>query len=610
MSDHASTSIVNDQDCPLPPDATELHWGSDAVAWALRVLPLDYIALNPGASYRGLHDSLVNVLGDHAPRMLVCLHEEHAVALAHGYSKVTERPMAVALHSNVGLMHGSMAIYNAWCDRAPIIILGATGPVDANRRRPWIDWIHTSQDQAALVRPFIKWDDQPASIGAALESMLRAWQTACRRPYGPVYICLDVGLQEQALSEPPELPDPQRFLPGEPPVPSARALDEAARMLLDARNPVILAGRVSRDADDWQRRVELAERLGARVLSDLKVAAAFPTEHPLHALPPALRLGSDAVELLATADVILSLDWLDLGGTLYTVWPDGKPSARIIHASLDDYAINGWAMNHQRMAPVDLALDGAPDAAVSALIERLSAQAPAIAPRERGSIPAPASAAAHSASALDLNALAQTLSNVLNDRLTTYLRLPLGWPGAACRFRHPLDYLGYDGGAGIGSGPGMAIGAALALKGSGRLPVAVLGDGDLMMGANALWTAARHGIPLLIVVANNRAYYNDVAHQEAVAIERNRPVENKWVGQRLDEPAIDLAAVARAQGFEAEGPITDTETLRMALIRAIAAVERGVPALLDVVVEAGYVGGVVDFKTDNQSVTHQRGQAK
>ncbi len=610
MTDNASTGRINEQDRSLPPDATDLHWGSDAVAWALRVLPLDYIALNPGASYRGLHDSMVNLLGDHAPSMLVCLHEEHAVALAHGYAKVTERPMAVALHSNVGLMHGSMAIYNAWCDRAPIIILGATGPVDANRRRPWIDWIHTSQDQAALVRPFIKWDDQPASVGAALESMLRAWQTACRRPCGPVYVCLDVGLQEQAMSNPPELPDPQRFLPGKPPVPSSATLDEAARMLQQARNLVILAGRVSRDSDDWQRRVKLAERLGARVLSDLKVAAAFPTEHPLHPFPPSLRLGSDAVEVLASADVILSLDWLDLGGTLYTVWPDGKPSARIINASLDDYAINGWAMNHQRMAPIDLALDGPPDTVVSALLERLPVKAPVAVPQEREVPHMPASTVARSASALDLNALAQTLSNMLNGRPTSYLRLPLGWPGSVCRFRHPLDYLGYDGGAGIGSGPGMSIGSALALKGSGRLPVAVLGDGDLMMGANALWTAARHGIPLLIVVANNRAYYNDVAHQESVAIERNRPIENKWVGQRLDEPAIDLAAIARAQGFEAEGPITDIDTLDQALRRAIAAVERGTPALLDVVVEAGYISDVVDFEAHNQSVTHSGGQAK
>lgn len=582
---------------PTPPDAADLAWGSDAMAWALRALPVNYIALNPGASYRGLHDSLVNVLGDQAPSMLVCLHEEHAVAIAHGYAKVTEQPMAVALHSNVGLMHGSMAIYNAWCDRAPMLILGATGPVDANRRRPWIDWIHTSQDQAALIRPFIKWDNQPASVGAALEAILRAWQTSRRRPHGPVYVCLDVGLQEQALTEPVNLPDPQRFLPGEAPVPGESGLEEAARLLREARNPVILAGRVSRNTNDWERRVALAERLGATVLSDLKIAAAFPTEHPLHPFAPAFRLCDDAIDLLSRADLILSLDWLDLGGTLYTVWPDGKPSAQIIHTSLDDYAMNGWAMNHQRMAPVDLALDGTPDAAVAALLNRLPA--PSTRPQAPQRPEAPRSEAA-SGSSLDLQSLAGLLNHQLDAQPVSYLRLPLGWPGDTCRFRHPLDYLGYDGGAGIGSGPGMVIGAALALKGSGRLPLAILGDGDVMMGINALWTAAHHDVPLLIVVANNRAYFNDVVHQEAVARERDRPVENKWVGQRLDQPVVDIAAMARAQGFQAEGPITDASALQGALQRAIENVAQGVPVLLDVVVEAGYVSGVVDFDGDAQ----------
>jgi thiamine pyrophosphate-dependent acetolactate synthase large subunit-like protein len=581
--------------CRMPPSPDLLEWGSDAVAWTLRSLPIDFIALNPGASYRGLHDSLVNVLDDTAPEMLVCLHEEHAVAMAHGYAKVTGRPMAVALHSNVGLMHGSMAIYNAWCDRAPMLILGATGPVDANQRRPWIDWIHTSQDQAAFIRPFIKWDNQPASVEAAMESILRGWQATVRRPQGPVYICLDVGLQEKALDKPLSLPDPSRFVPGEPPVPSAVKLDSAAEMIRASRNPVILAGRVSRNTADWSNRVALAERLGATVMTDLKIAAAFPTDHPLHPLPPAFRLDSAAVRLISEADLIISLDWLDLGGTLYTVWPDGKPSATIIHASLDDYAMNGWSMNHQRMAPVDLALDGTPESAVDGLLERIESAATVKTQRtwERPTQP--------QTGVFDLLALATTVASMLENREVSYLRLPLGWPSFTSTFKHPLDYLGYDGGAGIGSGPGMVIGSALALRGSSRLPVAILGDGDLMMGANALWTAARHKIPVLIIVANNRAYYNDVAHQETVAINRKRDVENKWVGQRLDDPAIDLASIARAQGFQAEGPILDEKSFRTALEKAITAVENGQPALLDVVVKAGYMSGVVDFNTDSHS---------
>src|SRR3954449_2382603 len=164
-----------------------MAWTSDAVAEMLRALEIPYVALNPGASYRGLHDSLVNHLGNERPQLLLCLHEEHAVAIAHGYAKVTDRPMAVALHSNVGLMHASMALFNAFCDRVPMLVVGATGPLDAARRRPWIDWLHTVTDQAALVRPFLKWDDQPLSVDAAVEALLQAHRLTMSSPRAPTY---------------------------------------------------------------------------------------------------------------------------------------------------------------------------------------------------------------------------------------------------------------------------------------------------------------------------------------------------------------------------------------------------------------------------------------
>ena len=186
-------------DRPVPSGVNAPAFGSDVAADALRATGVDYIALNPGASYRGFHDSLVNFLGNAQPQMLLCLHEESAIAIAHGYAKVTGRAMAAAVHSNVGLMHGTMAIFNAWCDRMPILILGATGPVDAVKRRPWIDWIHTASDQGALVRGYTKWDDQPASPAAAQEAILRAAWIANTAPCGPTYVNLDAGLQEAKL---------------------------------------------------------------------------------------------------------------------------------------------------------------------------------------------------------------------------------------------------------------------------------------------------------------------------------------------------------------------------------------------------------------------------
>src|SRR6059036_3771118 len=207
-------------EAPVPSPKQQSVWGSDAIAAMLRALDLPYIALNPGASYRGLHDSLVNYLGNERPQMLLCLHEESAVAIAHGYAKASGRMMGVALHSNVGLMHATMAIFNAWCDRMPMLILGATGPWDAARRRPWIDWIHTSSDQGALVRGYTKWDNQPASVPAAYDALLRAAQMATTAPHGPTYVNLDAALQESKLCALPPLPDPSRFAAPDSPRPA------------------------------------------------------------------------------------------------------------------------------------------------------------------------------------------------------------------------------------------------------------------------------------------------------------------------------------------------------------------------------------------------------
>jgi thiamine pyrophosphate-dependent acetolactate synthase large subunit-like protein len=226
---------------------TAIEWGSDALAELLSRLDLRYIALVPGSSYRGLHDSLVNYNGNRDPQLLVCLHEEHAVAIAHGYAKVTGRPMAVAIHSNVGLMHASMAIYNAYCDRVPMLIIGATGPVDAVRRRPWIDWIHTSADQGALIRPYSKWDDQPASVEAALDSLARAYSITRAAPSAPTYVCLDVSLQEQPLPEPPTIPDASRDRSPRSHGPDALAVRTTLEFLGRARRPLFLLGRLSRD---------------------------------------------------------------------------------------------------------------------------------------------------------------------------------------------------------------------------------------------------------------------------------------------------------------------------------------------------------------------------
>ena len=357
----------DDLDRPIPSEITT-YYGSDAIADMMRKLDTPYVALNPGSSFRGLHDSLVNYLGNRDPQILLCLHEEHAVAIAHGWAKVTGKPLAVILHANVGLMHAAMALYNAWCDRVPMMVYGATGPVDAAKRRPWIDWLHTSRDQASVVRPYIKWDDQPASLEASLTSMMRASTITRTAPMAPTYVCFDVSVQEQQIDVMPVLPDPAKYAP--PQVPEVSQVD--ARRIVDlleaARSPVFLMGRVSRDSGAWDRRVALAERFGARVITDIKTAAAFPTRHPLHAGAPGYFISQDAGEVIAAADLVISFDWVDPAGTLKQAGVD-TAAMRIVNISLDSLLQNGWSFDHQAQTPSDLSLLADPDAVIAAICE-------------------------------------------------------------------------------------------------------------------------------------------------------------------------------------------------------------------------------------------------
>jgi thiamine pyrophosphate-dependent acetolactate synthase large subunit-like protein len=565
------------RDVPVASPAQENVWGSDAIAAMLRALDIPYLALNPGASYRGLHDSIVNYLGNEKPQMLLCLHEEAAVAIAHGYAKASGRMMGVVLHSNVGLMHGSMAIFNAWCDRVPMLVLGATGPWDAARRRPWIDWIHTASDQGALVRDYTKWDNQPASVPAAYEALLRAVQMADTAPRGPTYINLDAALQEAKIGPMPALPDASRYSAPESPVPKSDLVQKAAQLLSTARSPAILAGRVGRSEAGWKARIALAEKLQAKVFTDIKTPAAFPTDHPLHAAPPATFPDG---KLLRDADVVLSLDWVDTAGTLKAAWGDAPIGAKVIRVSVDAHIHRGWSADYQGLPPADVYLMCEPDVAVPMLLEAVRARPAAVSARNESS--------QEQDEAVSIRALARAFNELTEGMDVCLSKLPLGWNGAYRHFRHPLDYLGADGGGGVGAGPGLTVGAALALKGSQRMVVGIMGDGDYLMGVTALWTATHYKLPCLILVANNRSFYNDEMHQERVARERGRPVENKWIGQRIDEPDIDLAAMARAQGAAGIGPVKELSRLKPALADAIEYVKKGSVCVVDVRVMPGY----------------------
>jgi len=375
-----------------------------------------------------------------------------------------------------------------------------------------------------------------------------------------------------------------RYTPATPSAASLDGIDRAAQLLRDARHPLLLIGRVSRDPAAWAARVALAERLAAGVGTDLKVGASFPTDHPLHVDAPGILLRPVLATAIAKADVILSLDWVDLAGTLKTAC-GGESPARVIQVSQDHTLHGGWSMDYQGLPPVDCMIAAEPDSVVPALLAALGPNnAPAsYTPRADDFVPAPTAGGL-----IATDDLAVTLRRVVGTRRISLTHLPLSWNGESWPLRHPLDFLGSDGGGGIGGGPGISVGAALALRGSGILPVAVCGDGDFLMGATSLWTAAHYRIPLLLIVANNRSFYNDEVHQERVARMRSRPVENKWIGQRISDPDVDLAAIGRAQGAIGWGPIERLADLAPALEAALQAVIAGNVAVVDVHVQPGY----------------------
>lgn len=562
------------------------EWGSDVAAHMLRRFGIEYIALNPGASIRGLHDSLVNYLGNRAPEMLLCLHEDSAVAIAHGYAKATDRPMAVALHANVGLMHALLGIFNAWCDRLPMFVVGANGPFDTSKRRPWIDWIHTHKDQGALLRHSVKWDDEPRSVEALIESMLRANRLMRTCPQGPVYVCLDGALQELRLADPAALPDFDRFAPPPPPVAPAAEVARVADLLAAAERPLLLFGRCSRSQAAWEERVQLAETSDARVATDLKSAAAFPTDHPLHIGGLTLRISPQVIEALREADLVIAFDWIDEASLLRAAGPD--VGATIVSCSLDAYLHGGASMEHYGLAPADIVLQADPEALVTGLVEALQPRLQGQPKRHADALPVEAVATDPSG---DIDSPVRTADigealNRLRDRFRiTLARVPIAWDGDVYPLREPLDFLGYDGGGGLSSGPGNTIGAALGLRDTDRRVVGILGDGDFMQAASALWTAARYSIPALFVIANNRSNLTDVAHQKTIARRRGRAEENSGVGQHIDDPDIDLVALARAQGVDARGPIQNRSDLLPALEWGLSMVAAGRPCLLDVRIE-------------------------
>ena len=575
------------------------QYGSDLMVEMLRELGIKYIALNPGASYRGLHDSIVNFESGKGPEILMCTHEEIAVALANGYARATGDIMATGLHNVVGLQHASMAIFNAWCDRTPILNLGGGGPQNATHRRS-TDWVHTALVQGNAVREYVKHDDQPNSVDAVPESFLRAYRIAMTEPRGPVYVCLDTDVQEAKISQPMVVPHAQLFRAPAGPAANPESLRQASRLLAEAEWPVIVAGELGRNPKALPALLDVAEELGAAVI-DSDGRYAFPSTHPLN-------LTNAREEALRNADVVLALDVPSLGVPLGpsvrergNFAPVISPSCKVIHITLLDLERQSWVSDAMWLLPVHVPIAADTSVALPQLLEQLRERMKGNADTgrkvrdRRAKVEAIYNQARKKSQewiekTWDEKPISQArFFGEINQRVQGKAWALVSAHGRRWRevieVTEPAHGIGGGRGGGVGYGLPSSIGAALGHKESGRLCVSIIGDGDFLMTSNALWTAAKYQIPLLVLVMNNRSYYNDEEHQERMAKWRQRPVENKGIGIRIEDPAPDLAAISRALSVEAFGPITEPAQLGSTLDKAIALVEQGKPVVVDIITQ-------------------------
>jgi acetolactate synthase-1/2/3 large subunit len=576
--------------------AAEQRWQSDIIVDLLQRYGLPYVSLNPGASFRGLHDSLINYGGD-KPKMLLCPHEEIAVQIAHGYAKAAGRPMAAILHDLVGLLHANLAVYYAYIDRAPVFIIGATGPMDESKRRPHIDWSHTALVQGEAIRNYIKWDYQPTAIDGVPDSFARAYSIMLTQPQGPVYMCYDAMLQEEPLTRPVPLPPGNAAA-----VPAAMAADPEtlaaiADRLLSAEFPLLLAEYVGRSPGGFEKLVAL-ETVGAPVW-DIDSALNFPNRH-------ALNLTGDD-EALGVADVILGLDVRDwekpttkLDSTNRRTTSLVRDSCEWMEIGFGELNISKWSMDYGRLQPCTIRALGDPALAVpeltrlcrrridgdAKLATRVRNRAADVGKRHDALVQRyqEKARADWDASPITLPRLAAEVWQAIEheDWVLTAGTLR-SWARKLWNFDQPYRHPGKS--LGTATQIGISLGVALAHKGTGRLVVDLQPDGDLMFDAGALWVAAKHEIPMLVVMFNNRAYYNDWEHQARMARKRGTDVGRAHIGMDLFGPAPDFAGLARSMGCCGEGPIERPQDIAPALRRAIAEVKKGRLALVDTVTQ-------------------------
>jgi thiamine pyrophosphate-dependent acetolactate synthase large subunit-like protein len=578
--------------------------GSDFMVDVIKSLNIKYLPANCASSYRAIHESLNNYGGNKMPEFLTCMHEESAVGMAHGYFKIAGKPLMTLCHGTVGLQHASMGVYNAWCDRVPLIIVGGND-LDAAHRPPGVPTFHSAQDSNAMIRDFTKWDDTPVSLQHFAQSFVRAYKIAMTPPYGPVAISLDAGLQQEPVKgHGDEMPYIPRYVPTAPPQGDSGAVKEAARLLAAAQNPVIVVDRAARTPNGVTLLVQLAELLQAQVI-DQGGRMNFPRTHYLSAPPTAV----------SNADVIIGMELSDFWATVNSYTDNGenggigknstriKKDTKLISINSVDLNTKANYQDFQRFQVVDVPMAADAEATLPALIEAVRQAIPSerkAAIEKRGEA-AKKSYAENNARTRQAAAIAWNASPISTARLCMELFGQIkdldwslvasegnvsNWPNRLWPMEKHYHWLGRSGGYGVGYGAPASVGAALANRDLGRFSVSIQSDGDLMYAPGVLWTAAKHKIPLLAVMHNNRGYHQEIMHVQRIANFRNRVSNNGNdmgpIGTSIQNPDIEYHKLAESMGWWAKGPIKDPAQLAPALKEAIAVVKSGQPALLNV----------------------------
>ena len=561
--------------------------GSDLMVDVLRGLGVEYVASNPGSSFEGLQESIINHghPPNRMPEFITALHEMSAVDMASGYGRSEGKPMAALLHGTLGVQNASMAIYQAFSGRIPVLLL--VGRDDGFFQS------HTADDIAGIVRSFTKWDAHPATLEDSLAAIQHAYNLAMTPPCGPTLVVLDTERQKEessGLAAPAALPLSVLGI-------TTLQAQEIARGLVHAANPRIEVGRF-RTPEGVKLAVELAELVGASTSTAAATGSmSFPQRHRL--CGPGVDTNYDYVLGLETQGAQASI----VGPSLRSL--TGRDTAKIGFGHLR--GPRGSVADASRSAgPVANDIIADAEASLPLLIEecrRLLNGAQRRTVESRSARHAGANRVARMEelrAATDAKRAGWNASPVSTARLYAELwplianedwclASPTNFSGAHHRelwdLDKPYSCLGLQPAGGMGYGLGQSVGAALAAKDRGRFVINIQCDGDLNYCPGALWTATHHRLPLLTIMHNNRAWHQEYMFVQYMTGVRGRGTDRGHIGTTLRDPYIDYAKLAQSYGMAGEGPISEPGELTAAYRRGIETVKRGEPYLIDVLTQ-------------------------